>query len=63
MADITVTATYKPGEPFYTAPLNSEYLQAKQKLGGDVDLVRATSDGIQNDGSYTHHSTWRGRNA
>lgn len=58
MDPITITETYRPGDTFYACPLNNEYLIAKRKAGRDVEYVGAVSDGIQDDGSYTHHSTW-----
>lgn len=57
--EFTITGTYHPGDTFYACPLNTEYLQAKQQAGGDVYYVRSSSDGLQSDASYTHHSVWR----
>jgi hypothetical protein len=59
MNEITITATYMPGDVFYAAPLNSEYLQAKRQAGAEVELVGATTSGIRDDASYTHTSVWR----
>jgi hypothetical protein len=57
--DITIVGTYVPGDPFYAAPLNTEYLQAKRQAGGDVEHVTASSSGLNDDASYTHTSVWR----
>lgn len=59
MGQITITGTYHTGDTFYACPLNTEYLQAKQQAGQEVVYVSSTSDGMQDDGSYTHHSTWK----
>jgi hypothetical protein len=40
------------------APLNNEYLKAKQQAGQDVVYIGSVSDGINDDGSFTHHSQW-----
>ncbi|WP_038950391.1 hypothetical protein [Bradyrhizobium genomosp. III] len=58
MDQFTITETYSPGDVFYACPLNNEYLKAKKQAGADVQYVGSTSDGINDDGSFTHHSTW-----
>lgn len=59
MDEITITGEYKPGDDFYAAPLNTEYLQAKAQAGVEVELVGSSTSGIRDDASYAHTSVWR----
>ena len=59
MDEITITGTFRPGDAFYAAPLNTQYLQAKTQAGADVEFVSADTGGIQDDASYTHTSVCR----